>query len=72
MENAMILSEDNFRYEIARWIRRMFSSKKVAAKHLNVSEQYLGDFLAGKRAPGAKLLRALHAERQILYKWGSP
>lgn len=65
-------SPDDFRVEIAEWISRMFSSKKAAAKHLHVSEQYLGDFLAGRREPGVKLLRGLHAERVTTYKWGFP
>ena len=66
-----LYSEDEFRERIHGWISLMFKSgQKGAAKHLHVSEQYLSDFLTGKRAPGAKLLRGLHAERQIKYRWG--
>lgn len=55
---------------IDAWTKRMFGTQKSAAKHLHVSEQYLSDFLNGKRQPGAKLLRALHAEKVVTYKWG--
>lgn len=65
-----VYSQDDFADAIDRWIKLMFRSQKSAAKHLKVSEQYLSDFLAGKRAPGAKLLRALHAERDVRYRWG--
>lgn len=63
-------SEDEFRDAIGRWIKMMFASQKSAAKSLHVSEQYLSDFLTGKRAPGKKLLSNLHAKRMTTYKWG--
>lgn len=67
-----LLTEDQFREDIGAWVKRMFSSQKAAAKSLHVSEQYLSDFLQGRRAPGAKLLRGLHAEKRITYRWGFP
>lgn len=42
-------------------------TQKATAEHLGISEQYLGDILAGRRSPGDKALQKLGFVRQIVY-----
>jgi len=65
-----VYNPDEFREAIAAHVKLMFDSQKAAAKHWHISEQYLCDFLQGRREPGAKLLRGLNAAREIRYRWG--
>lgn len=52
----VLLSEIEYRGSARNWARR-------AA----VSEQYVSDVVAGRRAPGAKILKALGIEATIQY-----
>lgn len=43
-------------------------TQETFAKRVGVSAQYLGDFLAGRREPGPKLLAGIGFERVTLYR----
>jgi DNA-binding transcriptional regulator YdaS (Cro superfamily) len=43
-------------------------SQRAYAESIGVSEAYLSDVLAGRRAPGPKVLAALGLEAVILYQ----
>ena len=64
------LTETEFRDELGRYIKRMFTDQKAAAKRLRVSPSYLNDVLQGRRAPGKKLLDALFMKRDTRYTGG--
>jgi len=66
-----IHTKEQFVYAVSNWIELAYPNHKSAAKELGVSEQYLSDFLRGKRNPGAKLLRGLKAKRIVTYRWGA-
>lgn len=42
-------------------------TKKAAAEFLEVSQQYLGDLLKGRRDPGKKILDKLGLESSVIY-----
>ena len=55
---------------VRRLLERLVGSgsKTAAAERLGVSDQYLGDIIRGKRAPGRKVLQALGLERVVTYR----
>ena len=48
--------------------RRACYGAKQAATNLGISPQYLSDVIAGRRAPGAKILTALGLRRVVTYE----
>ena len=47
---------------------RRADGAKQAATNLGISPQYLSDVIAGRRAPGAKILTALGLRRVVTYE----
>jgi hypothetical protein len=65
MANHKALTED----EIVELLTRRLGkkTKKDFAEEIGVTPPYLGDVLAGKRAPGPAILRFLKIKRQVVY-----
>lgn len=57
--------------DVRNQVKRMVAGARFAsevADQLNVSPQYLHDFLKGRRQPGKKILTALGLQKVIIYK----
>lgn len=59
------MTEAEFIDYLKRMALRAGSNRKVAAE-LGISAVYFGDVLAGKRAPGPKILEPLGLERRVV------
>ena len=63
------LKLDDLREVLAAKSAEMGSQKALAAQ-LEISPQYLGDVLSGKREPGESILKALGLQKVVLYEIG--
>lgn len=55
--------------QLLRERREVCGSQKDLAIALNVSQQYLSDVMAGKRAPGVLILTPLGLVAEIVYRY---
>jgi len=66
--NELILVRDLLVYA-RECIKLDYDSQKEFAKRHGLSQSYVSDVLAGKRAPGEKLLAAFGIEKVVAYRF---
>lgn len=61
------MNNEEIKAKLAELVQ-LLGSQRAAAGQLGVSQAYLSDVLAGRRAPGPAILKALGLERETNYK----